>query len=245
VLHLDTSIQTRGSVSRRLSAAAVGKLKTADSNLEVTYRDLTAPLFTAYHAPGACLAQGTDVSGLSPTQQADAAKSAKMLEEFQAADIIVIGVATYNYSVPARSKPRSTAWCSLADVQFQPLRPRGIGRRQAGDPDPRPWRRLRRWRTERATRTYCNSPALALLVRRHHPFRGEGLVLDAPSPRRCRTRCDGKHRGDVRAGGLVFLSISPDEHFPNVAGQGTTFANPESETWVSGLDLRLSLDLKP
>ena len=128
VLHLDTSIQTSNSVSRRLSAAAVDKLRAADKNLEVTYRDLAAnPLPHITMPVFAAFVQGADASGLSPAQQADAAESAKALEEFLAADIIVIGVAFYNYSVPSTLR----AWIDRVVVagktfSYGPTGPRGF-----------------------------------------------------------------------------------------------------------------------
>lgn len=104
VLHLDTSIQTSNSVSRRLSTAMVRRLQAANQALEVTYRDLAAhplphltePVFASFHS--------ADVSALTPAQQADAAESAKVLAEFLAADTVVIGVAFYNYSIPSSLK---------------------------------------------------------------------------------------------------------------------------------------------
>ena len=102
VLHIDTSVHTVNSVSRRLSAAIVDKLKASDKNLNVTYRDLsenpiphlTLPVLNAF-------AHSADSSSLSSEQQIDLAESNKVLDEFLAADTIVIGVPLYNYSVPS------------------------------------------------------------------------------------------------------------------------------------------------
>jgi FMN-dependent NADH-azoreductase len=102
VLHLDSSIQTSDSVSRNLSAAIVDKLKVANRDLDVIYRDLVAnPLPHITMPVFAAFVQGTEVPGLSPEQQADVIESKKVLEEFLAADTIVIGVPLYNYSVPS------------------------------------------------------------------------------------------------------------------------------------------------
>lgn len=105
LLHLDTSIQTSNSVSRRLSAAIVDKLKKADEDLEITYRDLAAhPIPHLSEPVFAVHVQSADASGLNPVQRDDVAESAKVLAEFQAADTIVIGVAFYNYSIPSSLK---------------------------------------------------------------------------------------------------------------------------------------------
>ena len=42
VLHLDSSIQGDASASRKISAAAVDRLRAADPSIAVTYRDLAA-----------------------------------------------------------------------------------------------------------------------------------------------------------------------------------------------------------
>lgn len=128
VLHLDTSIQTNNSVSRRLSAAVVEKLKAADKHLEIAYRDLAAaPLPHLTMPVFAAFVQGAAVSDLSPEQQADAAESKKALDEFLAADTIVIGVAFYNYSVPSTLR----SWIDRVVVagktfSYGPTGPKGL-----------------------------------------------------------------------------------------------------------------------
>ncbi|MCX4163029.1 MULTISPECIES: FMN-dependent NADH-azoreductase [Paraburkholderia] len=105
LLHLDTSIQTSNSVSRRLSAAIVDKLKNADEDLDITYRDLAAhPLPHLTEPVFAVHVQSADASGLDAEQRDDVAESASVLAEFQAADTIVIGLAFYNYSIPSSLK---------------------------------------------------------------------------------------------------------------------------------------------
>lgn len=104
LLHLDTSIQTGNSVSRRLSAAIVDRLKATHNKLEITYRDLAAHPLPHLTEPVFASFQSADVSTLTPAQQEDAAESAKVLSEFLAADTVVIGVAFYNYSIPSSLK---------------------------------------------------------------------------------------------------------------------------------------------
>lgn len=102
LLHIDTSIQTTNSVSRRLSAAAVDRLQAIDPVLEVTYRDLAvAPLPHLSEAVFGAMVQPLQTQELSAAQQDDVAYSAAALNEFQAADTVVIGVSFYNYSVPS------------------------------------------------------------------------------------------------------------------------------------------------
>ncbi|MBN3215066.1 FMN-dependent NADH-azoreductase [Pectobacterium polaris] len=104
VLHLDTSIQTSNSVSRRLSAAIVEKIKASHKELEIAYRDLAAHPLPHLTETIFASFQSSDVSLLTPAQQADAFDSASVLAEFLAADTVVIGVAFYNYSIPSSLK---------------------------------------------------------------------------------------------------------------------------------------------
>lgn len=85
LLHIDSSIQGENSASRALTAAAVARFKAADPSATVTYRDLAAdPL------PHLTLA---DMAGDNP-----------VVDEFLAADVVVIGVSFYNFAVSSQLK---------------------------------------------------------------------------------------------------------------------------------------------
>jgi FMN-dependent NADH-azoreductase len=101
LLHIDSSVLGPHSVSRQVSAAIVDRLRQATPSLEVTYRDLTqAPLA---HLSGSHLAaaQGAPTPAeLGP----DLAASAAALDEFLAADVVVIGAPMYNFTIPSQLK---------------------------------------------------------------------------------------------------------------------------------------------
>jgi FMN-dependent NADH-azoreductase len=105
LLHIDSSITGAQSVSRRLSALVVEQLGGSNEH-QVTYRDVAAdelPHFTALTAPSAHpLSQAAPV--LDSAQQAQRATSDTILAEFLDADIIVIGVPMYNFTVPSELK---------------------------------------------------------------------------------------------------------------------------------------------
>lgn len=102
LLHIDASILGGNSVSRQVSAAVVDRLKTTVSNLEVIYRDITsAPLS---HLSGAHLAAAQGATPESVDVQADIAASSAALDEFLAADIVVIGAPMYNFTIPSQLK---------------------------------------------------------------------------------------------------------------------------------------------
>lgn len=87
LLHLDSSIQGDNSVSRALSSAIVARLTTLKPGIEVAYRDLaTAPL-PHLTLPGFATAEAEAV-----------------IEEFLAADIVVIGAPMYNFAIPTQLK---------------------------------------------------------------------------------------------------------------------------------------------
>jgi FMN-dependent NADH-azoreductase len=84
ILHIDSSINGDGSASRAISGAILGKLTREDPGASVTRRDLVAePL------PHLTLASFND---------------REVLDEFLAADTIVIGAPMYNFTLPTQLK---------------------------------------------------------------------------------------------------------------------------------------------
>ncbi|MGQ0684851.1 FMN-dependent NADH-azoreductase [Bradyrhizobium sp.] len=101
LLHLDSSVLGPHSVSRQVSAAIVDRLRQTTPNLDIAYRDLTAtPLG---HLTGLHLAAG---QGAPPdaSLREDIAAGQAMLDEFLAADIVVIGAPMYNFTIPSQLK---------------------------------------------------------------------------------------------------------------------------------------------
>lgn len=91
LLHIDSSVLGQNSASRDLSAAIVARLRSEHPGIEVTYRDLAAqtlPHFTPVLAEGhPCIA-----------------RNAEILDEFLAADTVVIGAPMYNFTIPTQLK---------------------------------------------------------------------------------------------------------------------------------------------
>jgi FMN-dependent NADH-azoreductase len=102
LLHLDTSILGSNSVSRTLTAEIVEREKALHPGLEVVYRDLEAE--KTFHLSGAHLAafQGAPVEDAA--FGVDLAVGGAYLEELLSADIIVIGLPMYNFSIPSQLK---------------------------------------------------------------------------------------------------------------------------------------------
>jgi FMN-dependent NADH-azoreductase len=102
LLHVDASILGANSASRRLSAAAVERLNKATPGLEIVYRDLAAEPLS--HLTGEHLAAAHGAVPESATVQKDIAASQTALQDFLAADIVVIGAPMYNFTIPSQLK---------------------------------------------------------------------------------------------------------------------------------------------
>ena len=84
ILHLDASINGDNSASRAISKSIVDQLKTSQWGEQVVYRDLAAnPL---------------------PHLTLDAFADTSVLDEFLAADTVVVGAPMYNFTLPTQLK---------------------------------------------------------------------------------------------------------------------------------------------
>ena len=108
LLHLDSSILGDGSASRALSSAIVARWTRDVPGLEVLHRDLAGE-HALPHLDGASLAKA------DPTE---AARSARALEDFLAADIVVLGAPMYNFGIPSQLK----AWIDRIAVAGKTFR---------------------------------------------------------------------------------------------------------------------------
>ena len=102
LLHIDASILGANSASRQLSGAVVENLRKATPGLEIAYRDLAAePLL---HLSGEHLAAAQGATPKSQAVLGDVAAGQAALDEFLAADIVVIGAPMYNFTIPSQLK---------------------------------------------------------------------------------------------------------------------------------------------
>jgi FMN-dependent NADH-azoreductase len=102
LLHIDSSVLGPHSVSRQLSAAIVERLRQATPALDISYRDLTSTPLA--HLSGAHLAVAQGSPTPDPVVQQDIATSQTVLDEFLAADIVVLGAPMYNFTIPSQLK---------------------------------------------------------------------------------------------------------------------------------------------
>jgi FMN-dependent NADH-azoreductase len=102
LLHIDSSVLGEGSASRQLSAAVVAALVEAAPGLEVIRRDLDAepiPHLDSRRLPTVRPANAPEGATGVPDPEGSSA-----LDEFLAADIVVIGAPMYNFTVPSQLK---------------------------------------------------------------------------------------------------------------------------------------------
>ena len=102
LLHIDSSVLGPHSVSRQVSAAIVDRLYKATPALEIVYRDLTTTPLA--HLSGSHLAAARGAMPEAVALQQDLAAGQTVLEEFLAADIVVIGAPMYNFTIPSQLK---------------------------------------------------------------------------------------------------------------------------------------------
>ena len=101
LLHIDSSVLGPSSVSRRVSAAIVDRLRNATPDLAIVYRDLTqTPLA---HLSGRHLSASQGAVSEADLQQ-DLATGQAVMDEFLDADIVVLGAPMYNFTIPSQLK---------------------------------------------------------------------------------------------------------------------------------------------
>ena len=107
LLHIDSSIQGEGSASRELTREIVARFKAERPDTGVTYLDLAAQELP--HLSQKSLVRADEL---------EAARNAEALEQFLAADAIVIGAPVYNFTIPSQLK----AWIDRITVAGKTFR---------------------------------------------------------------------------------------------------------------------------
>lgn len=104
ILHIDSSILGANSITRDLTTAIIAEISASDGSVEIDYLDLVADPVS--HMDGAVAA------GFRPNVNAEFDASAlhekeisdRIVAQFLASDLIVIGAPMYNFSVPTQLK---------------------------------------------------------------------------------------------------------------------------------------------
>ena len=93
ILHIDSSIQGAGSATRELTREIVARLKATRPDAQIIYRDLVAEELSHFSQ-----------AAFKRSDELEAARNTAVLEEFLAADVLVIGAPLYNFSIPTQLK---------------------------------------------------------------------------------------------------------------------------------------------
>jgi FMN-dependent NADH-azoreductase len=104
LLHIDSSPLGGASVSRQLTASVVEAWAAVEPNLKVTHRDLAeAP---PEHLSGELMqvVKFRNLDQLNDRQKQELALTDALVDEFLAADVVVIGAPMYNFSIPTQLK---------------------------------------------------------------------------------------------------------------------------------------------
>jgi FMN-dependent NADH-azoreductase len=107
VLHIDSSILGDASASRALTREIVARLKATHPQAQVTYLDVAAEELPHFSH-----------RSLGQSDEPEAARNALALEQFLAADVLVIGAPIYNFSIPSQLK----AWIDRISVAGRTFR---------------------------------------------------------------------------------------------------------------------------
>ena len=104
LLHIDSSVLGGNSVSRQLTQGIVAQWRAAHPDTRVEYLDLAVDAPAHLNADSLGFRMGVNAEGLSEVQRRENAISERLVSQFLAADVVVIGAPMYNFSVPTQLK---------------------------------------------------------------------------------------------------------------------------------------------
>ncbi|QWP75921.1 FMN-dependent NADH-azoreductase [Lysobacter sp. K5869] len=113
ILRIDSSILGDHSISLQLTAAIVASLRQAHPAAEIVHRNLTDEPANHLTAAEFLAFQGTPPEG--DLAKLQVSRNTQWLEEFLAADVVVLGAPMYNFTLPSQLK----AWLDRLAVPGQ------------------------------------------------------------------------------------------------------------------------------
>lgn len=103
LLHIDSSALGANSVSRDLTRRIVAQWQAA-APTTVEYLDLVADAPSHLDGDSLGFRLGLDAASLTEAQKRENAVSERLVSQFLAADVVVIGAPMYNFSIPSQLK---------------------------------------------------------------------------------------------------------------------------------------------
>ena len=105
LLHIDSSVLGANSVSRLLTAEVVAEWRKNHPDTSVDYLDLAVDTPNHFSADALGIKVGVQAEP-TEAQRFENGVSEKLVTQFLAADVIVIGAPLYNFSIPSQLKAR-------------------------------------------------------------------------------------------------------------------------------------------
>jgi len=103
MLHVDSSVLGANSASRQLTAEIVAQWRAAHPDTTVEYLDLAADA-PSHFGPDALGIKVGQPAEPTEAQRRENAVSERLVSQFLAADVVVIGAPLYNFSIPTQLK---------------------------------------------------------------------------------------------------------------------------------------------
>ena len=103
LLHVDSSVLGGNSVSRLLTAEVVAEWRKTHSDTVVDYLDLAIDTPNHFSADALAIKIGVQAEP-TETQRFENAVSERLVAQFLAADVIVVGAPLYNFTIPSQLK---------------------------------------------------------------------------------------------------------------------------------------------
>jgi FMN-dependent NADH-azoreductase len=104
LLHIDSSPLGTASVSRLLTARVAGEWADSHPGTAVEHLDLAVDAPSHLDGDSLGFRLGLDAASLTPAQRRENEVSERLVSQFLAADVVVVGAPMYNFSVPSQLK---------------------------------------------------------------------------------------------------------------------------------------------
>lgn len=104
LLHIDSSPLAGASVSRELTRRIVAEWRASDPDVTVEHLDLARNAPSHLSADSLGFRLGVGAEGLTDVQRRENEISERLVSQFLAADVIVVGAPLYNFSIPTQLK---------------------------------------------------------------------------------------------------------------------------------------------
>jgi FMN-dependent NADH-azoreductase len=104
LLHIDSSPLGGASVSRELTRRLVAEWRAGNPDATVEYLDLAKDAPSHLNSDSLGFRMGVNADGLTDVQRRENEISERLVSQFLAADVVIVGAPLYNFSVPTQLK---------------------------------------------------------------------------------------------------------------------------------------------